>query len=58
MRTIPDQYLRIDLVEAKEGWLVERVISITGGTGVVGGGSDAPSTPETTPPLKRPKRAG
>lgn len=46
-RTIPDQYLRMDLVEATDGWLIERVISITGGSSVIGGGTDAAETPDT-----------
>lgn len=35
-RTLPDQYLRMDLVEGSESWLVERVISITGGGTTIG----------------------
>lgn len=44
-RTIPDQYLRMDLVEGKDGWLVERVLSITGDAGGIGPGVGSAPTP-------------
>lgn len=49
-RTIPDQFLRMDLVEGKDGWLVERVLSIPGGSSGLGPGVDPGTVPgaETT----------
>lgn len=47
-RTIPDQYLRVDLVEGRDGWLVERVLSITSDASAVVAGATPP--PPSSPP--------
>lgn len=51
-RTIADQYLRVDLVQGSDGWLVERVLSITSDASAVIAGADAPpsTSPSTTAP--------
>lgn len=51
-RVIPDQYLRVDLVEGRDGWLVERVLSITSDASALVSGANPP--PDTTPPATTP----
>lgn len=50
-RTIPDQYLRLDLVRSTSGWLIERAVSITadGSALAPGTSSGAPSSTTSEP---------